>query len=175
MDNLKDSISQKRAVIVLESVDKHIDRLIWFLNHDECLTEALGSNNSVKISKQNFMETNKKWAAERYADLFAIVLEKKAIGMISLSHQNIVKHTARIGYWLGSKYWNKGYASKAFQLMLDLAKTKELQYVCSTVKEVDIASTKIWEGHGAQSVFEEGKYFFTIDIKCEGKRRLEWF
>ena len=167
MDNFNDSISPKRAAIVLESVDKHIDQLIWFLNYDEGLTEALGSNNSVKISKQNFMETNKKWAAARCADLFAIVLEEKAIGMISLSHQDIVNHTARIGYWLGSKYWNKGYASKAFQLILDLAKRKGLQYVCSTVKEVDVASRKIWAGYGAQRVFGEEKYFFTIEIKSD--------
>jgi ribosomal-protein-alanine N-acetyltransferase len=165
MENINDSISPKSANIVLESVDKHIDQLIWFLNHDECLTETFGSNNSVKISKQNFMETNKKWAAERCADLFAIVLEKKAIGMISLSHQDIVNHTARIGYWLGSRYWNMGYTSKAFQLILDLAKRKRLQYVCSTVKEDNIASRKIWERYGAQSVLEENNYSFAIEMK----------
>nr|WP_092069286.1 hypothetical protein [Dendrosporobacter quercicolus]NSL47420.1 hypothetical protein [Dendrosporobacter quercicolus DSM 1736]SDL88705.1 hypothetical protein SAMN04488502_1011094 [Dendrosporobacter quercicolus] len=73
MENINDSISRKSSDIVLKSVDKHSDQLIWFLNHDECLTEALGSNNSVKISKQNFTETNKKWAAERCA---GIVLER---------------------------------------------------------------------------------------------------
>lgn len=164
MENINDSISPKSANIVLESLDKHIDQLVWFLNYDECLTKALGSNNFVNITKQIFIETNKKWAVERCADLFAIVLEKKAIGMISLSHQDIVKHTARIGYWLGSRYWNKGYTSTAFQLILDLAKRKRLQYVFSTVKEDNIASKKIWERYGAQSALEEDKYFFLIEI-----------
>jgi len=125
----------KNDNIVLESIDEHMNGLIWFLNHDDCLAEALGSNCSVKISKQDFMETNKKWAAENCADLFAIVLEKKAIGMISLSHQDANSHTAQIGYWLGSQYWNKGYASKAFQLIVDLAKRKRMKYVCSLIRK----------------------------------------
>jgi ribosomal-protein-alanine N-acetyltransferase len=165
MQNTSDSVFNKSNNIVLESVDKHIDQLVWFLNHDDCLADALGSNNSVKISKQNFMETNKKWATERCADLFAIVHEKKAIGMISLSHQEIVNHTARIGYWLGSRYWNKGYASKAFQLILELAKRKGLKHVSSAVREDNIVSRKIWEKYGAQSVLEDDKYSFVIDIE----------
>ncbi|MBU2702947.1 RimJ/RimL family protein N-acetyltransferase [Sporomusaceae bacterium BoRhaA] len=63
---------------------------------------------------------------QKPADMFAIVLGEKAIGTISLSHQNTINHTARIGYWLGSAYWNKGYASKAFQLILDQAKKREI-------------------------------------------------
>ncbi|SEP41053.1 GNAT family N-acetyltransferase [Propionispora vibrioides] len=165
MENINDSVLNKSDNIVLESVDKHIDQLVWVLNHDDCLIEALGSNNSVKISKQNFMETNKKWTVERCTNLFAIVLEKNAIGMIALSHQDMVNHTARIGYWLGSRYWNKGYASKAFRLILELARRKGLKYVSSTIRENNIVSRKIWEKYGAQSVLEDDKYSFVIDIE----------
>lgn len=165
MENISDSALKKSGNIVLESTDEHSGRLVWFLNHDDCLADALGSNSSIKISKQNFMETNKKWAAEKCADLFAIVLEKKAIGMISLSHQDLVSHTARIGYWLGSKYWHKGYAGKAFLLILELAKRKKLKYVCSTVRADNIASRKIWEKYGTEKVLEDDKYFFVIDIE----------
>ncbi|SDM49899.1 hypothetical protein SAMN04488502_10551 [Dendrosporobacter quercicolus] len=106
----------KNDNIVLESIDEHMNGLIWFLNHDDCLAEALGSNRSVKISKQDFMETNKKWAAENCADLFAIVLEKKAIGMISLSHQDASSHIAQIGYWLGANIGIKDTQAKLFNL-----------------------------------------------------------
>ncbi len=165
MEKINHCISRKCADIVLEAVDRHSEQLVWFLNHDACLTAALGTNNPAKISKQDFIGINKKWSFEKCADLFAIVLEEKAIGMIALSHQDVVSHTARIGYWLGSGYWNRGYTTKAFQLILDLAKRKNLQYVRSTVKKDDIASRKIWARYGAQSVLEEHKYSFAIELK----------
>lgn len=143
---------------------EHIDQLIWFLNQDDRLLKALGSDNPVKISKQSFMESNKKWAAEKCADLFAIVLEKRAIGMISLSHQDNVAHTAQIGYWLGSSYWNKGYAGKAFQLVLGLAGEKGMKCVSASVKEDNPASGNIWKKHGAQTMVKDGKYLYTIGI-----------
>lgn len=150
--------------IVLEDVSKHTMQLIWFLNNDDRLGNYLGSNNSVKISEQEFSETNKKWSVENHADIFAIVLGKKAIGMISLSHQDTLKHTARIGYWIGSTYWNKGYTNKAFQLVLDQAKIREIKYVSSTIKKDNIASRKIWDKYNAQIEYKDDKYLCTINI-----------
>lgn len=157
-------IKEDGKSIVLENVDKHNIQLIWFLNNDNRLVERLGSNHSVNISEQEFSETNKKWSAEKDADMFAIVLGKKAIGMISLSYQDTINHTARIGYWLGSAHWNKGYASKAFQLILDQAKRRKIQYVSSTIRKDNIASIKIWLNYGAQTVSKDDKYSCTINI-----------
>jgi len=163
---ITDDISLKECArdIVLEDVSKHTMQLIWFLNNDECLVKHLGSNNSVKISEQEFSETNKEWIAEKHADMFAIVLRKKAIGLISLSHQDTINHTARIGYWIGSTYWNKGYTSKAFQLVLDQAKIREIKYVFSTIRRDNIASRKIWDKYGAQTEYKNDKYLCTINI-----------
>lgn len=165
MKNVSGSISQKcDKSIVLEDVDKYAIQLIWFLSNDNRLAEYLGSNNSAKISEQEFSETNQKWIAKNHADMFAIVLGEKAIGTISLSHQNTINHTARIGYWLGSTYWNKGYASKAFQLIVDQAKKREIEYVSSTIRKENIASIKIWDKYGAQIEYKDDKYLCTINI-----------
>lgn len=165
MKNVSGSVFQKcDKSIALENVDKHTIQLIWFLSNDNRLAEYLGSNNSAKISEQEFSETNQKWIAKNHADMFAIVLGEKAIGTISLSHQNTINHTARIGYWLGSAYWNKGYASKAFQLILDQAKKREIKYVSSTIRKKNIASIKIWNKYGAQIEYEDDKYLCTINI-----------
>ena len=139
-------------------------QLIWFLNNDNYLVEHLGSKASVKISEQEFSETHKKWIVEKHADMFAIVLGKKAIGLISLSHQDTINHTARIGYWIGSTYWNKGYTSKAFQLVLDQAKKRGIEYVSTAIEKNNIASRKIWDKHGAQIEYKEDKYLCTINI-----------
>lgn len=159
-------ISRKECArdIVLEDVSKHTRQLSWFLNNDERLVKHLGSNNSIKISEQEFSETNKKWIAEKHSDMFAIVLGEKAIGLISLSHQDTIRHTARIGYWIGSEYWNKGYTSKAFQLVLDQAKIRKIKYVSTTIRKDNIASRKIWDKYGAQTEDKDGKYLCTIDI-----------
>jgi ribosomal-protein-alanine N-acetyltransferase len=150
--------------IVLADVNKYTMQLIWFLNNDKHLVEHLGSNASIKISEQEFSETNKKWIVENHADMFAIVLGKKAIGLISLSHQDTINHTARIGYWIGSTYWNKGYTSKAFQLVLDQAKIRKIKYASSTIKRDNIASKKIWDKYGAQTENKDDEYLCMINI-----------
>jgi ribosomal-protein-alanine N-acetyltransferase len=128
------------------------------------LGEYLGSNNSAKISEQKFSETNQKWIVENHADMFAIVLGETAIGTITLSYQDVINHKARIGYWLGSAYWNKGYASKAFQLILDKATIREIKYVSSIIRKDNIASKKIWDKYDAQTVSKDDKYLCTINV-----------
>ena len=150
--------------IVLGDIRKHTIQLIWFLNNDERLAKYLGTINPAKVTEQEFVEKNKRWVVEKHTDMFAIVVRGKALGMISLSHQDIINHTARIGYWLGSAYWDKGYGSKAFQLILDHAKKREFKCVSSTISKDDIASKTIWDKFGAQTEFKNGKYSCAINI-----------
>jgi len=150
--------------IVLEDIEKYTIQLIWFLNNDERLAKYLGTINSEKVTEQEFLEKNKKWVVEKNTDMFAIVLGKKALGMISLSHQNAISHTARIGYWLGSDYWNKRYGSKALELILEYVKKREFKGVSSTISKDDIASKKIWDNFGAQSELKDGKYSCSVEL-----------
>ena len=150
--------------IVLEDIRKHTIQLVWFLNNDERLAKYLGTINPANVTEQEFLEKNEQWVVEKHTDMFAIVLGKKALGMISLSHQDVIKHTARIGYWLGSAYWNKGYGSEAFQLILDHAKKREFKCVSSTISKEDVVSKNIWDKFGAQSELKNGKYLCTINI-----------
>jgi len=150
--------------IVLENMGKHTIQLIWFLNNDERLAKYMGLDNLVKVTEKEFLEKNEKWVTEKHTDMFAIVLGEKAIGMISLSHQDEVNRTAQIGYWMGSAYWNKGYGSKAFKLILDHAKEREFKYVSSTMRKGDIATKKLWDKCGVQTEFKNGNYVCTINI-----------
>jgi ribosomal-protein-alanine N-acetyltransferase len=159
--NISDKIGGN---IVLEPVNQYATQLIYFLNNDNRLTEYLGSKQSATVSEQEFVDKNKKWADDKNADIYAIVLGIKAIGMISLSHQDSLQHTARIGYWLGSAYWNKGYTSKAFQLILKKAKEREIESVFSVIKKESTASKKIWDKYGAQMIDNDDKYLCTITL-----------
>ncbi len=57
---------------------------------------------------------------------FGIVLktEKKVIGMISLTKVDRFHGTTTMGYWLGEKYWRKGYMTEALEKMIAFTFTK---------------------------------------------------
>ncbi|WP_406541265.1 GNAT family N-acetyltransferase; N-acetyltransferase [Clostridium ljungdahlii] len=93
--------------------NKYAIQLIEILNTDNVLQEKLGSRKCI-ISKDEFIKHNNEWSENTNSEIFAIVLNNNAIGMISLSYQSVEEKKAKIGYWIGSRYWGKGYASKAF-------------------------------------------------------------
>jgi len=96
--------------------------------------------------------------------MFAIVLDKLAIGTISLSHQDVNNRKARIGYWISSNYWGNGYASQAFSQVINFAKLKRIEYVSSSIKDDNLASKRIWENYGAKIELINKRYFVSIDL-----------
>ena len=51
---------------------------------------------------------------------FAITLNGKVIGSIGVFHQdNIHYRTAEMGYYMGEKYWGRGYMTEAVKLVCD--------------------------------------------------------
>jgi len=54
---------------------------------------------------------------------FAIMLktDKKVIGAISLREVDKEQGSAKIGYWLGKKYWRQGIMSEAFNEIINFA------------------------------------------------------
>ncbi len=131
--------------------------LVELLNKDEALIKALGSEKR-EISIEEFIKHNHEWCKSRNADMFAIMAHNIAIGTISLSHQNIKEKSAQIGYWIGSKYWGKGYTSKAFSKVIEFAVSKGFTCVGTTIEIHNIASIKIWEKHGAKIEINGNSY-----------------
>lgn len=125
--------------------------LVSILNEDRELLVFLSCDVIKNISVEDFISQNKKWSDENQAELFAVMLEERAIGMISLSHIDKNNKRAQIGYWLASAYWNQGYASQAFSQVLVMAKNKGLESVSGSVPMDNIASQVIWKKFGAKS------------------------
>jgi RimJ/RimL family protein N-acetyltransferase len=71
----------------------------WFVNH--CIE---------RISKV---------PRDSYSLGIALKGEDKIIGGISLRNINEFESTASLGYWLGEKYWRKGYMSEAFKRIIE--------------------------------------------------------
>ena len=96
--------------------------------------------------------------------MFAIVLDKLAIGTISLSHQDVINRKAQIGYWIGSNYLGNRYASEAFSQVLNFAKLKRIDYVSASIKDDNLASKRIWQKYGAKIEIFNKRYPVSIDL-----------
>lgn len=157
------------SILPIESInDENTEQIVALLNNDKKLLAALESNNR-KITKRAFIEKNKDWVRSKGADMFAIFVESTAIGMMSLSHQDLLNHKAEIGYWIGSNYWGKGYTSKAFLQILDFAVSKGIKHVSSTIKEDNIASKRIWEKYGASMVLKNNRFYVSLTLPVTAK------
>lgn len=122
--------------------------LAYLLTYDHELMSALGTNKEGKILQpKEFLKTTLEWQHRTHSQSYAILLDDKAIGHISLSHMDGT--TARIGYWLSSSYWNKGYMTQAFSMALEQASKLGLKTIKAAIDPKNIASIRIWKNKGA--------------------------
>lgn len=137
---------------ILKELDrKPLKELVYILNNDIELIKCMG--NSKPISYSSFIEQNKQWMIKYHAQIFAIIADYEAIGLISLSQINHKNQTAKIGYWITSKYWNKGYTSTAFEQILDVARKTNIKHVSCSIPKDNKESKAIWQKFDA--TFEE--------------------
>ena len=116
-------------------------------------------------SGKDVLDGIEQWCNRTNSVTMAIILHDAAIGTISLSHINECESSARIGYWLGSAYWKKGYGSEAFALTLLLALRMKITLITSNISKDNFASLRIWGCYGA--IVEEksaDKVTCTIDL-----------
>lgn len=73
---------------------------------------------------------------------FAIENDGLHVGGIGLTKKN--EHSAELGYWIGEEYWNRGFATKAIELILDKG-FNEFQFarIHAHTFEGNIASEKL--------------------------------
>jgi len=104
---------------------------------------------------------------------FGIVTEKDDLcGVIGLVLQkDVYRLTAEIGYWLGEKYWGKGIATKAIELITNYGfEQLKLERIYTGVFDFNIASMKVLEKNGYK---KEGIFRNSIvknDIVCDEHR-----
>ncbi len=87
--------------------------------------------------------------------------ENKLIGAISLMHIDCKNKNAELGYWLGKKYWGKGYMTEAVKLMLKFAFEKlKLHRIYANLFEKNVASRRVLEkaSFKLEGIMREHKY-----------------
>lgn len=143
--------------------DCFASQLVELLNSDVELKDSLGMTRSA-ISKDEFIQHNNEWCKSRNSEIFAIVIDGIAIGLISLSHQNIEEKKAQVGYWIGSNYWGNGYTGQAFLQILNYAQRKGIKYLTAKIERENLASKRIWEKYGAKIELIDNKFYVSIII-----------
>ena len=91
---------------------------------------------------------------------------KQIIGMIDFVKYDKINKNAEVGYWLGKKYWSKGYMKEALGLLIDFGfKKLKLHRIYATVIEPNIKSKQRlkkagfkYEGKQREHIYRENKF-----------------
>lgn len=83
---------------------------------------------------------------------FAICLNGDCIGGVGIYWgKDEYRFSGEVGYWLGERYWGKGYATEALNLLTEWLLTEtELQRFYALVIELNHASMRVLEKCGYQ-------------------------
>ena len=102
------SYALNTQIITLEPYNVcHSRNLSALLCADIMLKNELGV--TFDGTPQDFHQETLDWTTDTSSASFAIIYSRSAVGLISLLHIDLEKHTARVGYWLASRYWSQGF------------------------------------------------------------------
>ncbi|MBI2134174.1 GNAT family N-acetyltransferase [Candidatus Woesearchaeota archaeon] len=95
------------------------------------------------------------------------------MGVISLSRINVTHRKAALGYWIGRKYWNRGFGTEAVKLILGFAFGKlGLKRVYAKVMTKNSASMRLLvkagfkhEGTLRKDILKKGRF---VDMELYG-------
>ena len=114
-----------------------------------------------------FLNKCKRERKKKEGFAFAIIVDKKIVGGVSVGSVSEKNKSGQIGYWIGKNFWRKGYASEALKLLLDscfdeLGLVRVYAYVFTpnnpSVKLLEKLCFRK-EGVLKKHVFEKGKWF----------------
>jgi RimJ/RimL family protein N-acetyltransferase len=83
------------------------------------------------------------------------------------------EHTLEIGYWLGEPYWNRGYATEAAHVLIDMAfRTRnQIDHIDARCRVTNVASRRVIQKCGFQ--FQGSGMIECLAVG--GMVAVEWF
>ena len=117
----------------------HLSALIRL---DEKLRQA--TKMDANPTPEEYLQVIQDWRDNRQTLILAIVINgDTAVGQIALSHIDFKRKQCRIGYWMGSAYWNQGIMTEAVDLVLSLSRELGILEITATVDKTNVASLNI--------------------------------
>ncbi len=107
-----------------------------------------------------FLEKNREEGESFFAIDFLIWVDGKIAGAIGLSQIERFDRKAHIGYWLGEKFWHKGYATEALKLMVEFSRNElNLVRLYAKVLDYNLPSLRVLMKNGFEIEGYERKAF----------------
>ena len=150
-------------ITIAPLLSDHCEALVEILNTDTRLQKALGSSQTV--NRADFLKACRVWMKKESGQTYTIMLEAYPIGIISISRDARNTDGRKIGYWLTSKQWNKGYGTIAFTQMLLAARAEGATLVAATIPKESLASYRMWQKLGA--TFTENPQDFSAELDLD--------
>jgi len=124
---------------------------------------------SIPIAKEHMImiaKAHKQSKTKRYAEVFAIEVDGRLAGCISL-HEILYGHKAATGSFVAKAYRNKGIGTKVHKMLLAYAfKTYKLKRIFARVRPSNAESIRMlkksgykYEGTLRKERFDRGKYY----------------
>jgi ribosomal protein S18 acetylase RimI-like enzyme len=98
------------------------------------------------------------------SDSYAELLDGIPIGLISLSQKDHETETVKCGYRIESSEWGKGYATKAFALIIKEAQKMGFKTLTCSILKDNNASVALWKRQGAALNFNDTRVIPILKI-----------
>ncbi len=145
---------------------KWSEDLIVILNTDKKLIESIKSGRAPRsvVEFENYYAT---LSRSNGAKVFSIVDGDHAIGLGMLAYRDVVANSARLSFWIGTKYQNEKTLNDVFTLLVDEAIRMDLAAIFDVMRDQDSELLSVWERYGAErrDVTADGRVYMTIHLK----------
>ncbi|MDD3045751.1 MAG: GNAT family N-acetyltransferase [Candidatus Delongbacteria bacterium] len=142
---------------------KSAEDMVSLFSLDDIIRMELGLDKTEFSAEEEFRFVSE-WCKNKSSESFEIRFENEFAGMISLSHIDPDIRKAGVGYWVGSKFRNRGIGKKAFEIILDIAKSKGLEILQSDIDRNNLFSLKIWQKYSPE-ISEKNEKQVSVKIK----------
>ena len=158
--------TDRLALRFLKESDRHA--IFVSINNDKDVLQYFLDN---YLEDESFMTLDKriKFCLENERYFFAIELKKthEVIGMIlQCSTPDRYFNSSEIGYAIGKKYWNNGYATEAMRAMIDFVFSLGVNKVIASHIVENVASKRViekcdmlYEGRRKQDIYYHEQYY----------------
>ena len=166
---LKHYILEGKRITLSNNLDIKYASRVAELANDREISVNIGAHSFPHPYREEdciaFFDLNRESDNKPFAMDFLILLGDEPVGIIGLKDIEYFDRKAHVGYWIGRKYWNNGYASEALGLISNFA-TEELNMLrlYSKVLDYNVGSLKVMMKNGFSIEGVERKSYRIDDI-----------
>jgi RimJ/RimL family protein N-acetyltransferase len=142
--------------------DADITVLTSILNNDEKLRVSLGIQDKPQMPVDEFKEIGARWMVDNLGQVYCIYSDQP-VGTISIS-QISPEGQARVGYWLTSTVWHKGYGTSVFEWLLSECKRIGICEISARIGEENIPSLKLWRKFGGSTTLDGNQFIGRLQL-----------